>query len=145
MVAGPCHTALYKEGGGRRLASRGSPPATHPTYIPNSIYRERNSDGKLRCHRHYVDCRCPSVDLHSASLPKRRSPTWLADPTAPLPEMVTHTLSHFSVTPVRVHHIWIHTQSQFLLRLDGHLDDPRNLSYIIGYESFNFHFKKALL
>jgi hypothetical protein len=29
-LVGPCHTALYKGGGGHWLAVRGSPPATHP-------------------------------------------------------------------------------------------------------------------
>jgi hypothetical protein len=31
-----------KTGGGRRLALRGSPPATLPTHIPSPIYRVHN-------------------------------------------------------------------------------------------------------
>jgi hypothetical protein len=88
-LVGPCHTALYKGGGGHKLASRGSSPATRPPpTFPNPIYRERNSDGKLRRRRHFLDRRCPSADRDFASLPSRRSPTWLAVTAAPLPETV---------------------------------------------------------
>jgi hypothetical protein len=104
---GPCHTALYKGGGGHRLASRGSPPATHPPpTFPSPIYRERSSDGKLRRRRHFLDRRCPSADLHFASLPSRRSPTWLAVPAAPLLETVhlSSPLSlHSCITYVHSH------------------------------------------
>jgi hypothetical protein len=66
-------------------------PHTPPTF-PSPIYKEPSSDGKLRrrCRR-CVDRRCPSANVHFVSLPKRISPTWLADPAAPLSEMVTHS------------------------------------------------------
>jgi hypothetical protein len=40
-LVGPCHSALYKGGGGHRLASRGSPPATHPHR--HSLFRSTGS------------------------------------------------------------------------------------------------------
>jgi hypothetical protein len=87
-LVGPCHTALYKEGGGRRLASRGSPPAHSPPTFPSPIYMERSQWREAP----------PPPPLHFASLPKRRSPTWLADPAAPLPETVhlSSTISLYS-------------------------------------------------
>jgi hypothetical protein len=121
---GPCHTALYKGGGGHWLAVRGSPPATHhaPT-IPSPIYRERRSDGKHHRRRHFPNRCCPCAELHYASLPLRRSPTWLAVPAAPLPVTVyTSPLSSLSlcscITSSYRHTVTVCT------RVDLHLVDP---------------------
>jgi hypothetical protein len=73
---------------GSRHEVRRQPQPPPPTYIPSPIYRERRSDGKLRRRRHSLDRRCQCADLHFASLPTRRSPTWQAVPAAPLPETV---------------------------------------------------------
>jgi hypothetical protein len=81
-------------------------PHTPPTF-PSPIYRERSSDGKLRRRRHFLDHRCPSADLHFASLPSRRSPTWLVVLAAPLPETV-HLSSPLSLF-IHALHMYIHT------------------------------------
>jgi hypothetical protein len=123
-LVGPCHTTLYKEGGaaGSRHEVRRQPHS--PPTFPSLIYRERSSDGKLHRRRHCLDRRCPSADLHSASLPSRKSPTWLADPAAPLPEMI-HPLLPFLCT--HMHHICTYTII-VCTRLNPHLVDPYNLS-----------------
>jgi hypothetical protein len=82
-------------------------------------------DGKLRRRRHCLDRRCPSADLHFASLPSRKSPTWPAVPAAPLPETV-HLPSPLSLF-IHALHMYIHTVTVGT-RLDPHLVDPLVLS-----------------
>jgi hypothetical protein len=108
-LAGPVTLRYIKRVGaaGSRHEVRCQPHTPHPHSLVRST-GSAASDGKLRRRRrHCVDRRCPSADLHLASLPKRKSPTWLADPAAPLPEMVHSPLPFY----VRTCITFVHTHS----------------------------------
>ena len=78
-VVGPCRAALYKQGGGTRLGSRGSPQPAAPTNTPTDLGCAAAAGS--------ATATSPVTGLHCASLPcaelHQPNPRWPAAPLLP--------------------------------------------------------------